>query len=306
MRWGDYRRSENVEDRTGNLPEGGGGGLPFGGMRLGGGALIILVIVGMLFGINPFEMLGMLGGGDGGSIQVPPTQTAPSEYEPPTQTAQPPGAPTTRDANKDFSTAVLGDTEDVWTAIFKQSGQRYEPPKLVLYRGATRSACGGANAAVGPVYCPADRDLYLDTSFFNQLKSRFGAPGEFAQAYVIAHEVGHHVQNLQGTMRQFDAQMQRSDERSANALSVRLELQADCYAGVWGFYSQKRNIIDAKDIESGLRAAAAVGDDEIQKRTTGHVVPESFTHGSAEQRARWFRTGLQSGDPRDCNTFAAR
>ena len=306
MRWGDYRRSENVEDRTGNLPEGGGGGLPFGGMRLGGGALIILVIVGMLFGINPFEMLGMLGGGDGGSIQVPPTQTAPSEYEPPTQTAQPPGAPTTRDANKDFSTAVLGDTEDVWTAIFKQSGQRYEPPKLVLYRGATRSACGGANAAVGPFYCPADRDLYLDTSFFSQLKSRFGAPGEFAQAYVIAHEVGHHVQNLQGTMRQFDAQMQRSDERSANALSVRLELQADCYAGVWGFYSQKRNIIDAKDIESGLRAAAAVGDDEIQKRTTGHVVPESFTHGSAEQRARWFRTGLQSGDPRDCNTFAAR
>ena len=306
MRWGDYRRSENVEDRTGNLPEGGGGGLPFGGMRLGGGALIILVIVGMLFGINPFEMLGMLGGGDGGSIQVPPTQTAPSEYEPPTQTAQPPGAPTTREANKEFSTAVLGDTEDVWTAIFKQSGQRYEPPKLVLYRGATRSACGGANAAVGPFYCPADRDLYLDTSFFNQLKSRFGAPGEFAQAYVIAHEVGHHVQNLQGTMRQFDAQMQRSDERSANALSVRLELQADCYAGVWGFYSQKRNIIDAKDIESGLRAAAAVGDDEIQKRTTGHVVPESFTHGSAEQRARWFRTGLQSGDPRDCNTFAAR
>ena len=304
MRWGDYRRSENVEDRTGNLPEGGGGGLPFGGMRLGGGALIILVIVGMLFGINPFEMLGMLGGGDGGSIQVPPT--APSEYQLPSQTAQPPGAPTTGDANKDFSTAVLGDTEDVWTAIFKQSGQRYEPPKLVLYRGATRSACGGANAAVGPFYCPADRDLYLDTSFFNQLKSRFGAPGEFAQAYVIAHEVGHHIQNLQGTMRQFDAQMQRSDERSANALSVRLELQADCYAGVWGFYSQKRNIIDAKDIESGLRAAAAVGDDEIQKRTTGHVVPESFTHGSAEQRARWFRTGLQSGDPRDCNTFAAR
>ena len=306
MRWGDYRRSENVEDRTGNAPEGGGGGLPFGGMRLGGGALIILVIVGMLFGINPFEMLGMLGGGDGGSIQVPPTQTAPPGYGPQAPATQPPGAPATGDVNKDFSTAVLGDTEDVWTAIFKQSGQRYEPPKLVLYRGATRSACGGANAAVGPFYCPADRDLYLDTSFFNQLKSPFGAPGEFAQAYVIAHEVGHHVQNLQGTMRQFDAQMQRSDERSANALSVRLELQADCYAGVWGFYSQKRNIIDAKDIESGLRAAAAVGDDEIQKRTTGHVVPESFTHGSADQRARWFRTGLQSGDPRDCNTFAAR
>ena len=306
MRWGDYRRSDNVEDRTGNAPEGGGGGLPFGGMRLGGGALIILVIVGMLFGINPFEMLGMLGGGDGGSIQVPPSQTAPPGYGPQPQAVERPGASGPADVNKDFSARVLGDTEDVWTAIFKQSGQRYEPPKLVLFRGMTRSACGRANAAVGPFYCPADRDLYLDTSFFNELKSRFGAPGEFAQAYVIAHEVRHHVQNLLGTMRQFDAQMQRSDERSANALSVRLELQADCYAGVWGFYSQKRNIIDAKDIESGLRAAAAVGDDQIQKRTTGYVAPESFTHGSAEQRARWFRTGLQSGDPKDCNTFAAR
>ena len=306
MRWGDYRRSDNVEDRTGNAPEGGGGGLPFGGMRLGGGALIILVIVGMLFGINPFEMLGMLGGGDGGSIQVPPSQTAPPGYGPQPQAVERPGASGPADVNKDFSARVLGDTEDVWTAIFKQSGQRYEPPKLVLFRGMTRSACGRANAAVGPFYCPADRDLYLDTSFFNELKSRFGAPGEFAQAYVIAHEVGHHVQNLLGTMRQFDAQMQRSDERSANALSVRLELQADCYAGVWGFYSQKRNIIDAKDIESGLRTAAAVVDDQIQKRTTGYVAPESFTHGSAEQRARWFRTGLQSGDPKDCNTFAAR
>jgi uncharacterized protein len=312
MRWGDYRRSENVEDRTGNAPEG-GGGLPFGGgMRLSGGALIILVIVGMLFGINPFEMLGMLGG-DGGSVQVPPTQSAP-----PSQTLPPgygpqssvsparPSAPASTDVNKDFSRAVLGDTEDVWSQIFKASGKRYDAPKLVLYRGVTRSACGRANAAVGPFYCPADRDLYLDTSFFNELHNRFGAPGDFAQAYVIAHEVGHHVQNLLGTMGQFEAQMQRGDERTSNALSVRLELQADCFAGVWGFYSQKRGIIDAKDIEQGLRAAAAVGDDNIQKRTTGYVVPESFTHGSAEQRARWFRTGLQSGDPRDCNTFAAR
>jgi uncharacterized protein len=312
MRWGDYRRSENVEDRTGNAPEG-GGGLPFGGgMRLSGGALIILVIVGMLFGINPFEMLGMLGG-DGGSVQVPPTQSAP-----PSQTLPPgygpqssvsparPSAPASTDVNKDFSRAVLGDTEDVWSQIFKASGKRYDAPKLVLYRGVTRSACGRANAAVGPFYCPADRDLYLDTSFFNELHNRFGAPGDFAQAYVISHEVGHHVQNLLGTMGQFEAQMQRGDERTSNALSVRLELQADCFAGVWGFYSQKRGIIDAKDIEQGLRAAAAVGDDNIQKRTTGYVVPESFTHGSAEQRARWFRTGLQSGDPRDCNTFAAR
>jgi predicted metalloprotease len=312
MRWGDFRRSDNVEDRTGNAPEGGGGGLPFGGMHIGGGALVILVIVGMLFGINPFELLGMLGGGDGGSVQVPPSQqappsqTAPQGYGPQPRASTSPAPPGTADVRKDFSRAVLGDTEDVWGSVFKQMGQRYEPPKLVLYRGATRSACGRANAAVGPFYCPADRDLYLDTSFFNELASRFGAPGEFAQAYVIAHEVGHHVQNLLGTMRQFDAQMQRADERSANALSVRLELQADCYAGVWGFYAQKRGIIDTKDVESGLRAAAAVGDDQIQKRTTGQVVPESFTHGSAEQRTRWFRTGLQSGDPRDCNTFSAR
>jgi uncharacterized protein len=194
----------------------------------------------------------------------------------------------------------------VWSAIFKQSGQRYEPPKLVLYRGVTPSACGRANAAVGPFYCPADHDLYLDTSFFAELHERFGAPGDFAQAYVIAHEVGHHVQNLLGTMREFDAQRTRADERTANALSVRLELQADCYAGVWGFYSQKRNIIDATDVESGLRAAAAVGDDRIQKRTRGYAVPDAFTHGSSEQRMRWFKTGLQSGDPRSCNTFSGQ
>ena len=303
MRWGDFRRSQNVEDRTGNAPESAGGGMPFGGMRLGGGALIILVIVGMLFGINPFEMLGMMGG-DGGPVQAPPQQSAPPARVPPGSAPQAGGsAAQSADVNKDFSSAVLGDTEDVWSALFQAMGSRYDPPKLVLYRGITRSACGRANAAVGPFYCPADKDLYLDTSFFNELHARFGAPGDFAQAYVIAHEVGHHVQNLLGTMRQFDAQRQRSDERTANMLSVRLELQADCYAGVWGFYAQKRGIIDAKDIESGLRAAAAVGDDEITK---GRLPPDSFTHGSAEQRARWFRTGLQSGDPRDCNTFNAR
>ena len=303
MRWGDYRRSENVEDHTGDSPGGGGGGMPFGGMRLGGGALVILVIVGMLFGINPFEMLGMLGG-DGGSVQAPPQQSAPPSRVPPAPRAG--SAAQGADVNTDFSSAVLGDTEDVWSALFQAMGSRYDPPKLVLFSRKWHSACGDANAAMGPFYCPADRKLYLDTSFFNDLHTRFGAPGDFAQAYVIAHEVGHHVQNLLGTMRQFDAQRQRSDERTANVLSVRLELQADCYAGVWGFYSQKRGIIDAKDIESGLRAAAAVGDDQIQKRTTGYVVPDSFTHGSAEQRARWFRTGLQSGDPRDCNTFNAR
>ena len=306
MRWGDFRRSENVGDRTGNAPESAGGGVPFGGMRLGGGALIILVIVGMLFGINPFELLGMMGG-DGGVVQAPQQQPAPPSRVPPGSAPQAGGSTAqSADVNKDFSRAVLGDTEDVWGALFQAMGSRYDPPKLVLYRDATRSACGRANAAVGPFYCPADQDLYLDTSFFNELHTRFGAPGDFAQAYVIAHEVGHHVQNLLGTMRQFDAQRQRSDERTANMLSVRLELQADCYAGVWGFYAQKRGKIDPKDVEDGLRAAAAVGDDQIQKRTQGYVVPESFTHGSAGDRARWFRTGLQSGDPRDCNTFNAR
>ena len=303
MRWGDFRRSENVEDRTEGAPEGGGGGgFPFGGLHIGGGALIILVIVGMLFGINPLEMLGLLSGGDGGggTVQQAP-QTAPPGYGPQGGT----GA-TTADVNKDFSAAILGDTEDVWGAIFQHNGSRYVPPRLVLYRGQTRSACGRAVAAVGPFYCPGDRELYLDTSFFNELASRFGAPGEFAQAYVIAHEVGHHVQNLLGTMDKVQGEMSRADERTANALSVRLELQADCYAGVWGFYAQKRGKIDANDIDSGLRAAAAVGDDKIQKRTQGYVVPDSFTHGTSEQRTRWFKTGLQSGDLRDCNTFAAR
>ena len=297
MRWGDFRRSDNVEDRTDGIAEGSGGGMPFGGLHIGGGALIILVVVGMLFGINPLEMLGLLGGGSETVQQVPaPRQATPSAG----------AAQDAASVNKDFSRAVLGDTEDVWGEIFKGMGARYVPPKLVLYRGATPSACGRANAAVGPFYCPSDRDLYLDTSFFNELKTRFGAPGEFAQAYVIAHEVGHHVQNLMGTMDKVEPQMQRGDERTANAISVRLELQADCYAGVWGFYAQKRGLIDARDVESGLNAASAVGDDRIQKRTQGHVVPDSFTHGSAEQRTRWFRTGLESGDPRDCNTFGTR
>ena len=297
MRWGDFRRSENVEDRTGGTPEGSGGGMRFGGLHIGGGALIILVIVGMLFGINPLDMLGLLSGGGGESVQQT-APTSPPGYGPRSGAASP--AP---DVNEDFSRAVLGDTEDVWGAVFKAMGARYSPPTLVLYRGVTRSACGRANAAVGPFYCPADRDLYLDTSFFAELHSRFGAPGEFAQAYVIAHEVGHHVQNLVGTMDKVQARMQRGDERTANALSVRLELQADCYAGVWGYYAQKRNLIDANDVESGLRAAAAVGDDAIQKRTQGYVVPDSFTHGTAAQRTHWFRVGLDSGDLRDCDTF---
>src|SRR5690349_6576642 len=261
MRWGDYRRSDNVEDRTGEGPVGGGGGFPIGGLHIGGGALIILVIVGMLFGINPFEMLGMLGG-DGGVVQQTP-QTAPPGYGPQVAPAQP--SSEAADASKDFSRRGLGDTEDVWGAIFKATGSRYVPPTLVLYSRATRSGCGIAQQAVGPFYCPADQKLYLDTNFFNQLRTKFRAPGEFAEAYVIAHEVGHHVQNLLGTM----DKVQRSG--GGNRMSVALELQADCYAGVWANFAQKQGVLEAGDPEEALRAASAVGDDTIQKRSQGYV-----------------------------------
>jgi uncharacterized protein len=302
MRWGDFRRSENIEDRTGMR---GGGGFPIGGggVRIGGGALIVIVIVGLLFGVNPFELLGGLSG-VGPSVQVPSESVPAPGYGP-----QPPpreGKAIQQDPTKDFVAAVLGDTEDVWGKIFREAGSRYDPPRLVLFRGGTQSACGPARTATGPFYCSLDRSVYLDTSFFNDLSRRFGAPGDFAQSYVIAHEIGHHVQNLSGVMTRFDQQARRADDRTRNALSVRLELQADCYAGVWGHSAQQRNLLDPTDTEEGLRAAAAVGDDRIQGRNQGYAVPESFTHGSAEQRVRWFRIGLESGDMRKCNTFAER
>ena len=305
MRWGDFRKSDNVDDRTSGDPGGGspmGGG---GGMRLGGGALVVIVIASLIFGVNPLEMIGAL---ESGAPGVPPPtqgQNAPG-YGPQGSPPPPPRvANAPKDPTKDFVAAVLGDTEDVWEAVFKSIGARYEAPRLVLFRRTTQSACGRASASAGPFYCSADRELYLDTDFFNELSRRFGAPGDFAQAYVIAHEVGHHVQNLTGTMKMVDQKMQGQDARGRNALSVRLELQADCYAGIWGYFAQKRNKLDAGDLEEGFRAASAVGDDSIQKRAQGYVVPESFTHGSAEQRLRWFRTGLESGDFRRCNTFAA-
>ena len=303
MRWGDFRRSENVEDRTEGMPEGRGGGLPFGGLHIGGGALIILVIVGMLFGINPFEMLGMMGGD--GSVQAPPQQSAPPARVPP-GSAPHAGGPTAQgaDVNKDFSRAVLGDTEDVWSALFQAMGSRYDPPKLVLYRGVTRSDCGRANAAVGPFYCPADKDLYLDTSFFNELHARFGAPGDFAQAYVIAHEVGHHVQNLLGISEKVEAMRGRVSQADYNQLSVRLELQADFFAGVWAHHAdQAKHILESGDIEEALNAATAIGDDRLQRETTGTVTPDSFTHGTSEQRVRWFRKGFETGDMSQGDTF---
>ena len=275
---------------------GGAGGLAVGGGGIGVVVLIIYVLVSAFSG----------GGGLGGQLGPLENQRV-GEDSTPSQVSE--ECKTGEDANQREDcriVAVVNSVQKFWGEVFTRSGEQYQNVDTVFFTDQVNTGCGNATSQVGPFYCPADKDLYLDTSFFNELHARFGAPGDFAQAYVIAHEVGHHVQNLLGTMRQFDAQRQRSDERTANMLSVRLELQADCYAGVWGFYSQKRGIIDAKDIESGLRAAAAVGDDQIQKRTQGYVVPDSFTHGSAEERTRWFRTGLQSGDPRDCNTFNAR
>ena len=289
MRWGDMRPSDNVEQG------GSGGGFPLGGgMRLGGGAIILIVIVSLIFGINPLSVLGMLEGGGGPVVDsAPQTQTAPSQSN---------QARATKDPAFDFARRVMGDTEDVWTALFKQMGTRYEPPVLHEFRGGTRSGCGGASAASGPFYCPADHKVYLDLAFFEELSRRFGAPGDFAAAYVIAHEVGHHVQSQLGTMDKFEATAQRGDPRARNAMSVRLELQADCYAGVWGFYAAKRNLLEPGDVEEGLRAASAVGDDNITK---GRVSPDAFTHGTAAQRTHWFRQGMSTGDPRTCNTFAA-
>jgi predicted metalloprotease len=293
MRWGDFRQSENVEDRSAS----GGAGFGGGGIKLGGGAIVVVVIASLLLGVNPLEMLGMLSG-DGGPGMPQQQSTQTSGGPAPPQSAA-------RTQAKEKVSRVLGDTEDVWGSAFKSMGARYEPPRMVIFRGATQSACGRAMAAVGPFYCSADREVYLDTDFFDKL-ARLGAPGDFAQAYVVAHEVGHHVQNLMGIMAQFDQQQQRSDGRTRNALSMRLELQADCFAGIWGASAQKRNLLDPGDIEAGLRAAAAVGDDQIQRHTQGMVVPESFTHGSSEQRVKWFRTGLETGDVRKCNTFASR
>ncbi len=292
MRWGDMRRSENVEEQTG-----GRGGMPFGGgMKIGGGAMILIVIVSLIFGINPLQFLGMM------DATPPPAPT-------PQQQARAPGGATPaqqQDPQRELVARVLGDTEEVWTALFKAMGTRYEPPKLVLFRGSVVSQCGHTSASAGPFYCPADQKVYLDLGFFRELANRFGAPGDFAQAYVIAHEIGHHVQNQLGVMREFEQTAARMDDRRRNAMTIRLELQADCYAGVWGFYAAKRNLLEPGDLEEGLRAAASVGDDTIQKRTQGYVVPDAFTHGRSDQRVRWFRQGFASGDPRSCNAFAAK
>jgi predicted metalloprotease len=299
MRWQDFRRSDNVEEGSST----GGGGYGFGGMpvRLSGGVIVVAVVVGLLFGVNPLDMLSALMGGGGTVAEAPapgPRQgTAPGANR---------GAQVVSDPTRDFAARVLGSTEDVWGRIFKEMGSRYDPPTLHFFTGAVDSACGSATQASGPFYCPGDRRVYLDTAFFGELERRFHAPGDFAQGYVIAHEVGHHVQNLLGIMDKFAQQQRTMDPRARNALSVRLELQADCFAGIWGRNVQGMQKLEPGDVEEGLRAASAVGDDQIQKQTRGRVVPDSFTHGSAEQRVRWFRTGFDSGDVGKCNTFGTR
>ena len=290
MRWQDFRRSDNVEESS----DGGSSGI--GGMHLGIGGIIVVVVISLLLGKNPLDILALLT--DSGV----PTQTQSQAPAP----SGPAGATSPRDEQKEFVARVLGDTEDVWTASFQQSGGRYQPPKLVLFRGQANSACGLASSATGPFYCPGDRDVYLDLEFFQQLSKRFGAPGDFARAYVIAHEVGHHVQNQLGLMAQVQQKSERASDATRNALSIWQELQADCFAGVWGHSAQQRGLIDAKDVESGIAAASAVGDDRLQQRSRGYIVPESFTHGTSAQRVRWFKSGLESGDIRRCDTFGAR
>jgi hypothetical protein len=289
MRWRDGRRSENVEDRRGSRV-----GLPGGGLRIGGGGLLVLLLAGWLLGLNPLELLSLAAGPGGGTLELPgPAADAP---------APPGGGPA--DEGADFVSVVLADTEDTWSALFREGGSAYEPPRLVLFSDVVRSACGTAQSAMGPFYCPLDQRVYIDLSFYRELRDRFGAPGDFAEAYVIAHEVGHHVQSLLGTAEQVRAAQQRGGEREANALSVRLELQADCYAGVWAHHADRaRQVLEAGDVEEGLAAAAAIGDDRLQQQSQGRVVPESFTHGSSAQRVEWFRRGLETGSMEACDTF---
>jgi len=294
MRWREGRRSENVEDARG-AGGGFGGGRGGGGLRLGGGGLILLLVGAWLFGADPMTLISILAdGGSGSSIQVP-------------DASMPGGAPTpaANDEGGQFVSVILADTEDTWTEIFATGGERYVAPKLVLFSNQVRSACGMAQAAMGPFYCPSDQKVYIDLAFYRELRDRFQAPGDFAQAYVIAHEIGHHVQTLLGTSQQVHQAQQQASQAQANALSVKLELQADCYAGVWAHQANRsRQLLEEGDVEEGLNAASAIGDDHIQRQTQGTVVPESFTHGSSEQRVSWFRRGLESGSMKSCDTFA--
>ncbi|MBN9044818.1 MAG: neutral zinc metallopeptidase [Rhizobiales bacterium] len=303
MRWQGGRESDNVEDRRddsggagGGL--GGGGGLGFQLVRGGGvSGIIILAVLAIglwAIGINPIPIL--LGDGS-----ISPTVQSQQTTRP---AAQQGASSASEDKAGQFARVVLGETEDVWGGIFKSMGRTYQPPTMVLFSGHTSSACGTASTASGPFYCPGDRKVYLDLNFFNELSTRFGASGDFANAYVIAHEVGHHVQNLLGILPKVNQMRQAAGEAQSNALSVRIELQADCFAGIWGYYTNQKGILEKGDLESALNAAHQIGDDTLQKRSQGYVVPDSFTHGTSAQRAKWFKRGFDTGKLASCDTFS--
>jgi len=287
MRWEGDEQSSNIEDRRGG---GGGGGFGIGGGTVGIGTIVVALLGSWFFGVSPGTILNLLSGGS------------------PAQVQQAPSHPPANDRETQFVRTVLRYTETTWTKIFKANGATYTPPVLVLYEGRTSTGgCGAGQAAVGPFYCPADRKVYIDLSFFRLMQQRFHVGGEFTQAYVIAHEVGHHVQNLLGISGKVDSMRERLSEREANALSVRVELQADCFAGVWAYHTNEaKQIIEQGDVESALNAASAIGDDALQRQSRGEVVPDSFTHGTSAQRMRWFSKGLQTGSVEQCNTFEAR
>ena len=284
MRWGGQRESTNVEDRRGIGPGG-------TGVAVGGGGIVLILLVSYLAGINPMVLLNLVETGQ--EVSVSPRVDSSDRTKAPT------------DELGKFASVVLADTEETWHTVLGKMARNYEEPRLVLFSRAVRSACGFGSAAVGPFYCPMDSKVYLDLSFFKKLDQQLGAPGDFAQAYVIAHEVGHHVQNLLGIAERVNSQQRRASNEEANALSVRLELQADCFAGVWGFHARRdRNLIEPGDFEEGLRAASAIGDDQLQQMSEGVFPPEKWTHGSSAQRVSWLRRGMETGDPASCDTFA--
>jgi len=287
MRWTPGGRSEDLEDRRDDSGGGGGGGFNFGGMHIGIGGFLVLLVLSLVFKRDFLSLVGG-GGGVGAPIQNSQPDTARDQREEP---------------EVQFVSFVLDDAQKTWTQILSSEGISYRHAKLVLFRDSIDSACGMAQSATGPFYCPQDEKVYIDLGFYDELKQRFGAPGEFAQAYVLAHEIGHHIQKLIGVEEKVHAAQER-DPRSANQLSVRLELQADCFAGVWGYSTSQRNLLAEGEVQQGLNAAAAVGDDRLQRMSTGHVNPESFTHGSSQQRMDWFQKGFTTGDLKACNTFA--
>jgi predicted metalloprotease len=308
MEWKGSRQSSNIEDQRGAGPSAGGsnpfgrgnGGfrIPMGGRRAGGGmsigTIIFLVVIYFVFKMMGIDLLQVMSEGGGGQVSMPgfeqtesaSRRTSPQEEE-----------------TKAFMSTVLAETEDTWNGIFQSAGEKYEEPKMVLFSGSVQSACGFASAASGPFYCPGDRKVYLDMSFFDELANKFDAAGDFAQAYVVAHEVGHHVQNLTGVLPRFNQQRQRMSEVEANQMSIRVELQADCYAGIWGKYTQQKGLLESGDLDEALNAATQIGDDTLQKRMQGYVVPESFNHGTSDQRRRWFKRGFDTGRVDACDTF---